>query len=479
MTPYTKIYTKWIQTALSEWTYDQPIEVAEFIVKLCGVLCKNDIKFLHLLKTKALDSLISVLHLNNTNLETSLKLPFMQLLRVCLKYKFGVDWVITTHHHWKHVYEHVYKGPDNYACVKEQLPYFMIDLFYHVVEVNRLFLVNIVQVNVENLVKMSDQLVSKTLTEEEEKQWLPKLKPVLDHFEDMTTYFIEKTTDKAMYKLIVKYDRVFNCQERLITILKAVKCKELTFLASRGLLCTYYFDICISADSNLNIGVEPFNELIKKILFVQQVNVDRGFLDNVLDLSYCECAYRKNKFLPVTIKDSNSDSEAMQFEMQFIVFPLAPIIFWDELLCKREFLKLINDDEHRDDFFYDFFKGMFPEILRFGYYCRDVVLKQGNLAEHSIYCLELLQKNLHEFPRKMAIMMFRTLVYVASDFIQHAVSGDVINQKNVYKCTKLGLDCLVKFIKHLNITWRDSIESIEIMNICSKVFNLPNVPTEV
>lgn len=424
-----------------------------------------------------LDQAIHVLGLNRPGLDHRLKVPYLKLLRSCMKTKLGLDWVITTHQHWCHMY--VIPDMITYEPIRTELPRFIVEMFYKVVEINRLFVVNIIQTMLDPMIRMSDSVTSNNLNEMYEQLWYENLISLLTFIKDMFEVFIWKITDQLYYKLFMKYNQLYNMEERMLKILKAVKSKQFTLDCSRILLPMYYFNISILTSHKETVPFETIQGEVDKILHVFNVNFDRGYVDNVLDLWFTECIYRNNMRLPVTYVTHNKVREPFSFEIQFLIIPLIPLLSWNTLILGKNLGKTLMEDAFREEFVEQLLTRTHQMIVNTIYHWRNKLITNGNLLEEAILSLEYILKSMHLFSQNCAIQVFKTLVYILGDYVTDLIKKEQSGNIRQHYCLSLLLDNLITCIEKFDLTWKDSIETIDVMNISTETMKLPNLAPEV
>lgn len=173
------------------------------------------------------------------------------------------------------------------------------------------------------------------------------------------------------------------------------------------------------------------------------------------------------------------ENNKIKFENQIIIMQLNPILF-----CISHQRKSPTDAELFDTYIMKLFDISTDHTLRVCYALRDLLTKNksivSDVATKSIQGILAMKNQLH---RDRAVYVFQALSYSLKEFAyQLEPTGSVVNTDKLLEMPNLLsaiLTGLHAMVKEYRITWKESIESVCLLNFMLLLLNKPNLSTRV
>ncbi|KAJ8953909.1 hypothetical protein NQ318_019149 [Aromia moschata] len=458
----------WLMQAINHWEKSEKASSApilSFTLNVTSYVCKDEQTFVMLNSHNVYERLIKLLSAEVYNAYPSIKLGYIRLVTALLEHKSGLQWIISTNY-WADIMALALKNQTIYITKEGYV--FMARLLDKSVKINELFCVHVVQLimaplsknapcmpgnNMTNLLEVRDQAIYQSLC-----STLTLITEVLEIF----LKDIEKGNDlKVVYIFVDK----FNLEECIKSIL-CIATNEEFFLRSIKNL----------EEKGGYIEFERATSSKSLILIVLKENVCKGYIPNVIKLSYIGFIYWSYIRQKMPVCKRHGDNVPMIFENQMLMLQLYPIISVSfKLLGEEKAMQVLDEDDLRDDYVSKFCKIIIPETLRIVYQWRTQLFSHPQVFDHATLSLKYLIKSKQFFTRELGVISFQTLMYCLRDVVQvlkeQPEQALILSKEHNYLA--LVIDAITMFINEFNITWTESLESICVLNLIFELLSLP------
>ncbi|VEN47489.1 unnamed protein product [Callosobruchus maculatus] len=458
-------YVSWFKTAIEKWDAVSPPRqnFLTFAVHLAAFLCSDEQTFVRLNCENVFERLAKVTNRFNS---PGVKLANIKLLTAFLEHKSGLQWVISTNS-WNDVLTTALNCPTVY--ISKEACSFLTRLLEKSIDMNEAFCANIMY-----LILIPLKLEKEGIDEE---SYYVSLKPSLVLISNILELLLQRATVNCVTtkKILAK----FNLEKHLAT-LKNSQNKNVFFDVYSILHLIGFFELLfkfggiqepidfqrINQPSMKYCGItEKFSETLSNPQML-------CFLGN--SLRYWSHIRHK---MTLCVNDG---SIPMQFENQLMILQLLPVAMISMRLINPNPDNLSGNDDIRDMFFTKIIKNSLPNTFRVVYKWKARFPNQTSFSDASMGLKYFLHSKQH-YSRDVANTAFQMLLYTLRDVT------DVVKEKpqmvpltgEAVSFLVLLLTAIVELIKGFSLTWKDSVETVAVLEIAFNCLNFPTWPAKV
>ncbi|KAG4077805.1 hypothetical protein HA402_011234 [Bradysia odoriphaga] len=464
-------FREWIGRAATqiESNSQNSAQLCAFTLRLMAILFTDEWLFMNIIETDICLRLKNTIY-DHAELRTpSVKLAHVLLLKAILRHSFGTVW-IKNHESWKLIIEYCMENQTIYVVRESQE--FLNDFLFKVASVlhNDALCIEIITAITAPLTKSVVIENANVCVDGDDLQ--RTVRPTLDLICHILDFLIKSDVKTCIaHHISVTCNVKTNCW-RLTDMTK----NEMFFkkimhtqahLAFAQLTDKLVENAATSVDYNV-FGLHFFNIMNFCILFKSAYSVlSTAKLYHVLWIAL-------GKRVPEEIQLEN---HKIKFENQIIVLQLLPIL---SVIQKKILLT-----ELFDAYIMKLFDISTEHTMRVCYSFRELLLRNKTMvpevAAKSIQGILLMTKHLH---RDRAVYVFQALTYTLKDFSVEPLTDDkidmsadkLIDMPNLLSAILTGL---YEMIKKYRITWKESLESVCILNFMISMLNKTNLPSRL
>ncbi|KAJ8928354.1 hypothetical protein NQ314_019084 [Rhamnusium bicolor] len=455
----------WLIEAVTLWESLRklpPSSILSFTLNLASFICKDEQTFVML------------------NAPT-IKLAYIRLVSSLLEHKSGLQWIISTNY-WADIMC-VTLGNQTIYITKEGYK-FLAMLLDKSIKINEMFCFNVVQLVMAPLSANASCMPRNTITnaiEVRNQTMYQTLCPSLTLITQILEIFLENI-NKDNSKVFLMFTKKFKLEEQIRNVLLIAQNEEFIFDLNKLLFIISLFDLIQKFGGKEYIEYEKASHEVK-LFDIFTDNITKGSVHNVIKLAYIGHIYWRNvkSKMPICVRHCDSPLPVL-FENQMLMVQLFPIISVSlKVMGDKEALKILDEDEIREQYVDKMLKNATPITMRLFYHWRNCCQDTSSLFDHATLALNYLVKSKNYFTRDLGITAFQTLIYSLQD------SMDVVKKQpqQISFMTKQGnyfaqlLDTISMFINEFSFNWRDSLESFCVLNIAFDFLSIPAWSTKV
>ncbi|KAJ8916096.1 hypothetical protein NQ315_004462 [Exocentrus adspersus] len=487
-----KIMTKkrlpsWLEEAISQWekqgTYPSPA-ILSFALNVASFVCKDEQTFVTLNSRNIYERLITLININKPTTAPTVKVGYIKLVSSFLEHKSGLQWIISTNY-WSDIMSLTLKNQTLYIT-KEGYK-FVAALLVKSVKINEGFCSNVMQLIMAPLNKNAPCIPQNTVTntmEVRDQAIYQSLCSSLALLTEILQILLENITAEASLKVYMMFNERFNLEGQIQSLLRIAQNEEFLFDLYRILYITGFFDLYLQFAGKVSI-VDCSADLSKssKLFNIFTENVNKGLVINLMKLTYIGHTYWKNisKSMPVCVRNTDNPIPIL-FEDQMVMLQLYPIISVSfKLLGAKKAENKLYEDEVRDHYVDRILDKASVPTVRIFFQWKNCLMNNPYLFDHATLALNYLIKSKVMFTRDLGVTVFQTLIYCVQDILNvlKEQSEQISVLAKEFNFMALLLDTIAVYINEFNFTWRDSLESICVMNVAIDFLSISSWPTKL
>ncbi|XP_044272402.1 uncharacterized protein LOC123016210 isoform X10 [Tribolium madens] len=448
------IFTEWIQRAVATWNAARiipPRNIATFCMNLA----------------------------RQPGAAPSIKLAYINLISAFLEHKSGIEWMVACTF-WEDIYQ---LSLTDCETVVEKSTKFMSKLLEKTVENDELFCDNVVKrvmfplgenvyksTKASEIMEVADQVVSEYL------------KPTLTLMGNILEYFLEETLfDRGDFRVLLLFLKNFHQEERISDLMILAQSKNLVFHLGKIMYIMQFLELYLKAVTN-TAPLASLNATIQRIKNNFTLNISKGCFKDVILFATFGQLYWNLIETKVPIIQIKKITDVPFTDGLVVIQVLAQFCLLLKYVWNKDQMEELWRDEFRDCFIHKLFKMLScNEIIRLVYMWRDCLVIRNDLFEISIHSLLCIQKSRKYYSRNHAVVVVQTLIYNLKD-----ISNGIKESPSKFELfhnhlTYLSLifEVLAALIEEFQITWKDSLESIDLLPFCFDFLMLPYWPKDI
>lgn len=468
MTKNSQIIGKWADITLLKYKSEKPsLKNVKFILNIVGIISTKPVTFVMLHNYNIYNRLIGLVTCLNTGEDESFNIAYIKLLYSLTQTNFGMEWLIGCNQ-WTTVVD-IHHRHYTERLAKEVIKVYG-SMFIKAAPSNKVFLVDLYNIALTPMRNIMSTPIQ-SLTDEIEHQWYLALKPTIRGYYDCLVYLSENITIQTFRYWTMYFLKLFNMQTILCTLLGKVRSPIFTLDISKGLLLTQILEVKEVSESSKADLVEKY---IKSLVKILEVNIDRGFHSNVLELGYIGQTFWRR------ICDLlNITTEKLPFDFQhdLLIFQMMPLMSSNKRIVGRT---SAFGDDFRDDFI-DLLssksnKNTWPLMMKF----LKTLNAKDSLISECIEALVHISKKHDMYNKDNISIFFRYLIYYLADIVNQISKSNTLTT-NMYneKLIDVVLQAILIYIEQYDVSWKTSVESIFILNTIIEFLQIHQFNVEV
>ncbi|XP_023311983.1 uncharacterized protein LOC108911272 [Anoplophora glabripennis] len=476
----------WIGDAVTQWeklgVYSAPA-VLSFTLNIASYICKDEQTFVMLNSRNIFERLITLIGIKKPTTDPSVKLGYIRLISSFLDHKSGLQWIISTNY-WADIMCLTLKNQTLY--ITKEGYRFVTALLRKSIKINESFCHNVIQLIVAPLSTNSPCVSPSAVTnvlEVRDQAIYQSLCTSLMLLTEILQLMLEDINSDNNHKVVMIFIDKFSLEQKLRSLLVVAQNEEFVFDLYKLLFLITMFELYDRFSGKKIIDVESASDKSSKVFNIFSENVHRGSVINILKLTYTGYIYWQciGRFMPTCVRNVD-DPVPLLFENQLLMLQLFPIISVSlRLLGEKEAEERLSEDEVREHYVDQLLKKSIQSTVRIFYLWRNYLANNPYMFDHATLALNYLIKSKSRFTRDQGVAAFQTLIYCLQDIINSLKMKpeNILMLAKEYNYMALLLDAIAIFINEFNFTWRDSLESICVMNLAFEFLSIPTWPTKL
>ncbi|XP_060521915.1 uncharacterized protein LOC132699297 [Cylas formicarius] len=468
--PSHKIFHAWITKAVTLWkekkVKPQP-SILSFALNLAGSLSKDEQIFVKFNTTNTYENLISVVRLDG---EAIVKLGFINLLYSLLEHKSGVQWVVATSY-WMDILSLILKPQTLY--IRKQGYQFFIKLLEKTISFNRHFglcivgsMLNPIKEFIKNLPKSSQDL------EIQSQPTYDTLHPALAFVTEVLEVLF-RNLNMDVLKLFVEQE----IKELINSVLLLSQNEEFSFELLKIKLLLMFYQLHVDLRGLKVIQETKASQEVMGIFNLLSSEIVKDHPRTVIKLCHQGVYYWKqiDKNMPVCFRQG----ELIEFENQMVIFQLLPImVFSFNTIGEQYSANSLNDDDFKREYMIKLLKKSAAQTVQLAYSFKNRLLALPNVIDHAVYALQFLLRSKQFYSRETGALVFQPLIYCLQDCLQYCSKNRQLSSPKSKLLLDSLLEAIVVYIETFSLTWKDSIETICVMNLAYEFLNISELLLE-
>lgn len=445
-------------------------------MNLASLLAQNEQRFSVLNNNNFFIKLINVLKARQSGVSPSVKSAYIKLLSAFLEHKSGIEWMVICTF-WEDIYQlSLLNSRDLTESTK-----FMTKLLEKTVEHDEIFCNNVVRrimqplgENIYKSVRGSNDVL------EVQNQVTEYLKPTLTLIGTILENFLDRIFfGRNDFSVVLIFLKNFHLEERISDFMVLAQSKCLAFDLSKIMFIMQFLELYVNAVTN-NTDMASLNVTMQRIKNNFIVSLSKGCFKEIISISTFGQLYWNLMETKVPLVQNN---ETVSFCDRLVVLQILPQLC---LLLKyywtKDNLEEMWSDVFRESFIIDLFKMLSCQnTIRLTYMWRDFLVNRDDLFEICIFSYKCIRKSRKYYSRKCAVVVVQTMIYIIKDVVTSIKESpsklDIFLEQLTY--FSLLFEVLGELIEEFQITWKDSLESIDLLAACFDFLMLPNWPTGI
>lgn len=254
---------------------------------------------------------------------------------------------------------------------------------------------------------------------------------------------------------------------------------ELSSDLNKVMILNYFFTLAIDAELEL-FQCKEIRKMVEEIFKLLKMLIANGAVTDIYKVCYLLNYYWKliSPRLPKVEYESNN--APLLFENQILMFQIVPLFVVSITQCCININRL-DEDEFRERFVSKLFKIMCEHTIRVLYSFRTVLTNEKNSFDAAQKAIIYVMKSKKYYDRTRAVIVFQVLMYVIEDVVAYIKKeprkAEFFAKEVSYFIAHF--DAISTLVKEFDITWRESVETICLMNVMMDFINVPNWPPKV
>lgn len=462
-------------------------KVISFAFNVFGLLINNEWTIIEIRQRRLVDKVLMVVKRESHRFNPSIKLGVIRLLHAVSKYSIGLAY-LRTMNVWQFLIE--YCNQDHTLYVVREARLLLYEMIYKydvktkdekvVKEIlNEVFqpvMANVFESHNENIIINVDDY---------------ELQHKLSSTLDLISFILQQTLESEEKTSIAEYCRTEYNVEITVWKLTEISYNENFIRKILATLSSYSFAILVHDKwSGDQIPADNFNELCVSIFNQMKFCVSRNYC--VTFLKVAEINHKLWKKLRNRVpREVLIENELVRFEHQLMTFQLLPLHM---LLRSHEFL----EEEIFEKYMTKIFEIVCELTLRVSYAYRDLLFNKPSTtnADLTLKAIHGTMSMVDILERDQAVLVFQACIYALKEFIITLYPKNIIDCPDDSACTLKEIPsfsvisefssvvhailvAMQTLIEKFKITWKDSIETICLVNCVLYLLQADDVPTKV
>ncbi|XP_053969942.1 uncharacterized protein LOC128871850 [Anastrepha ludens] len=462
-------------------------KVISFVFNFFGLLTTNEWTIIEIRERRLMDKVLVIVNRESHRFSPSIKLAIIRLLHAVSKYSIGLAYLRSVKV-WQFLIE--YCNQDHTLYVVREARHLLYEILYKFdvktkdAVVVKEILKEILKPLNENVFDSHNESIMVCVDDHELQHKLSSTLELISFIFEQTLVSEEKSNIAKYCKLEYDID---------ITVWKLSDMSHNEYFIRKMLttLSSYYFAILMyDKCSGDQIPRDGFNELGVSIFNQMKFCVARNYCVSFLKIA--EINHKLWKKLGTRVpKEVFIENELVRFENQLITFQLLPLHM---LLRSHEFL----EEEIFEKYVTKIFEIICELTLRISYAYRDLLFNMSPAmnADLSLKAINGVMSVVGILERDQAVLVFQACIYALKEFVltmypnsftefqegcsytlKDVPSFSIISEfDNVIYAILVSMQTLIERYK---ITWKDSIETICLVNCVLYLLQVDDLPTKV
>lgn len=429
------------------------------------------------------ERLITLINVDKPTTDPSIKLGYIKLVSSFLEHKSGLQWIISTNY-WANILCLTLKNQTMY--ITKEGYQFVATLLVKSIKINECFCHNVMQVIMAPLSKNAPYMPSNRVTnvmEVRDQAIYQSLCSSLSLLSEVLQLLLHNISLESNLKIIKLFLDKFKLDEHVTTLLLIAQNEEFLFDLYKLLFIISLVEFYLQFPGKIFTECDAVAKKCSRVFDVFADNIQKGSVVNILKLTYVGYSYWKNigSFMPKCVKNTDNPVPLL-FENQLLMMQLYPIIAVSfKMMGEKEAEKKLFEDEVRDHYVDQLLKKATQPTMRMFFLWRSYLMNNPYMFDDATLAMNYLIKSKAMFTREQGVTAFQTLIYCLKDILSALKSTpeQISVLVKEYNYMALLLDAIAIFINEFNFTWRDSLESICVMNLAFDFLSIPTWPTKV
>ncbi|XP_004535612.1 uncharacterized protein LOC101453722 [Ceratitis capitata] len=462
-------------------------KVISFVFNIFGLLINNEWTIIEIRERRLVDKMLVVVKRESYRFNPSIKLGVIRLLHAISKYSIGLAYLRTINA-WQFLIE--YCNQDHTVYVVREARHLLYEMLYKFD----------VKTNDEKLVKEILKEILKPILENVYDSHKDTILINVDDYElqhklssslSLFSFILQQTLDSEEKSNIAEYCKVEHDIE--ITLWKLTETSHDEHFMSKILstLSSFFYARLVNEKWNgCQISPECFTDLCVSIFNEMKICISRNYC--VTFLKVAEVNHKLWRKLGNRVpKDIYIQNELVRFENQLITFQILPLYM---LLRTHEF----TEEEIFEKYMTKIFEIVCEHTLRIGYAYRDSLFNNQPAmnADLSLKAIHGVMAMVDILEHDQAVLVFQACIYALKEFMMklypNAAMDDpddsnpvaaeipsftIISEfSNTIHAILIAMQTLIKRFK---ITWKESIETICLVNCSLHILQADDLPVKV
>lgn len=461
--------------------------VISFAFNVFGLLINNEWTVIEIKERNLVNMVLMVVKRESHRFNPSIKLGVIRLLHAVSKYSIGLAYLRTVNV-WQFLIE--YCNQDHTLYVVREARFLLYELLYKFdvktkdAKVVKEILNEIFQPVMENVFDSHNESIIINVDDYELQH---KLSSTLD----LISFVLQQTLESEEKTSIAQYCTTEYNIDITVWKLTEISHNENFIRKILETISSYYFAKLVHDKwSGDQISADSFNELCVSIFNLMKFCVSRNYCATFLKVA--EINHKLWKKLRNRVpREVFIENELVRFEHQLITFQLMPLHM---LLRSHEFL----EEEIFEKYMTKIFEIACEQTLRISYAYRDLLFNKPPAAnaDLSLKAIHGVMSMVDILERDQAVLVFQACIYALKEFIITLNPNNIIdclddsscNLKEVPSFSVISefsnvvyaiLVAMQTLIERFKITWKDSIETICLVNCVLYLLQADDLPTKV
>ncbi|XP_011179236.1 uncharacterized protein LOC105210142 [Zeugodacus cucurbitae] len=464
-------------------------KVISFVFNVFGLLINNEWTVIEIRERRLVDKVLEIVKRESHRFNPSIKLGVIRLLHAVSKYSIGLAY-LRTMSVWQFLIEYCNQAHTLY--VVREARHLLYEMLYKFdvktkdAKVVKEILSEVFQPIMENVYDSHNESIVINVDDYELQHKLSSTLALISFILQQTLESEEKTSIAQICKTEYNID---------ITVWKLTEISHNENFIRKILetLSSFYFAKLVHDKwTGDQIPADNFNELCVSIFNQMKFCVSRNYCVTFLNVAEINHKLWKKLQLHNRVpKEVFIENELVRFEHQLITFQLLPLHI---LLRSHEFL----EEEIFEKYMTKIFEIVCELTLRISYAYRDLLFNKPPTtnADLSIKAIHGAMSMVDILERDQAVLVFQACIYALKQFmitlyphnmldcpddsactLKQIPSFSVISEfSNVVHAILVAMQTLIERFK---ITWKDSIETICLVNCVLYLLQTDDLPTKV
>lgn len=476
----SQVVISWIPTALSQWEAEKLANncICSFVLNLTALLSQDETTFVTYSLGNVYERLFILFKMQNEGVQPTIKLAYLRILSSFLNHSSGLEWIMSNN---------IWRNCLNFCLDNETV---------YIIQEGHSFIYNLIVKTVVNhedfcklvVAEIYSKLEGVPVNESSLYQQLvvesgleQKCTAALHLVIYILNQLIENENKKGDYRAvnILLADNIL--EERIKQLKSITNEVERVYELYAVLIYIKVFHLLVKGKETpyedfYTTGVELMG-FINELLCVRYIPVviRLAHLSDSLWNHFPEA--RAGQPL-LTASSEYNGREPLRFQNQLLLFEVTAIF---GICFLHTNYRYDESDDLREDFIHSFFRMLHERTIRMGYSWRDILHQQTEGFKMAKFAAQHVLRSIDNFNKSRAITIFQVLLYTLKD-IQIGLKEkptliELFIQHDSFMITLF--QTMAAFINKYDITWRDSVETLCVMNNAIECINQSFWPARV